>query len=332
MTTDERIGALDRLGQYMLSAEPAWLQAKEKAGRQNSWFTPGFIGTATDHIARRFLKRSVLEQWIRPYAFPAVQPQQKKVGIVMAGNIPLVGFHDWLAVFLSGHTAVIKPSSKDETLITHLLHQLNEWAPQAGALTQIAEMVKGCDAYIATGSNNSAGYFEYYFAKYPHIIRKNRTSAAVLTGTETGEELAALADDVHLYFGLGCRNVTKLYVPSGYDFVPLLRAFDKYKFLSNHHKYKNNYDYNLAIHILNKQQYMSNDAVLLVENSQLFSPVSQLHYSFYESREGLLKELKQNQDIQCIVAEGYVPFGQSQFPAVNDFADGADTLRFLAAL
>ena len=159
------------------------------------------------------------------------------------------------------------------------------WNEEVNDLISFSEMLKGCDAYIATGSNNSAGYFEYYFGKYPHIIRRNRTSVAILTGNETNEELEKLADDVYLYFGLGCRNVTKLYVPEGYDFIPLLTAFKKYNYLADHHKYKNNYDYNLAIHLLNKKFYMSNESLLLVEDASLFSPISQLNYEFYTDQE-----------------------------------------------
>ncbi|MEI9909839.1 MAG: hypothetical protein WDO71_09315 [Bacteroidota bacterium] len=208
------------------------------------------------------------------------EPASKTSGIVMAGNIPLVGFHDLLCVFIAGHKAIIKPSSKDDTLIRHLAAKLIEWEIEVSELIQFAEMLKNCEAYIATGSNNSAGYFEYYFKKYPHIIRRNRTSVAILTGHETHDELAKLADDVYCYFGLGCRNVTKIHVPKEYDFIPLLTAFKKYDYLAEHHKYKNNYDYNLAIHLLNKKMYMSNPSLLLIEEASPFSPISQLNYEF----------------------------------------------------
>jgi len=193
-------------------------------------------------------------------------------------------------------------------------------------------MLKGCDAYIATGSNNSARYFDYYFSKYPHIIRRNRSSVAILDGTETAIELERLADDVHLYFGLGCRNVTKLLVPAGYDFVPLLEAARKYARFADHNKYRNNYDYQLALLLLNSRFYMTNESLLLVESEAVFSPVSQLNYGFYTDRAALLPSLKNNPDIQCIVGKGFIPFGQAQSPALGDFADGVDTLRFLAGL
>ena len=195
-----------------------------------------------------------------------------------------------------------------------------------------SEMLIGCDAYIATGSNNSSGYFEYYFGKYPHIIRRNRTSAAILTGQETNEELDKLADDVYLYFGLGCRNVTKLYVPEGYDFIPLLTVFKKYNYLADNHKYKNNYDYNLAIHLLNKKFYMSNESFLLVEEASLFSPISQLNYEYYSDPESLINSLKQNKDLQAIAGKNFIPFGDTQKPSLNDYADGVDTMAFLLRL
>jgi hypothetical protein len=250
----------------------------------------------------------------------------------MAGNIPLVGFHDLLLVFISGHKAVLKPSSKDETLIKHLVEKMIEWNEEVREFVQFAEMLKGCDAYIATGSNNSSRYFEYYFRKYPHIIRHNRVSVAILTGNETNEELEKLADDVYQYFGLGCRNVTKIYVPEGYDFIPLLNTFKKYDHLADHNKYKNNYDYNLAILILNKKFYMTNGSVLLVEDAAFFSPVSQLNYEFYSNKNSLFSLLQSHPDIQCIVSREKTPFGQAQCPSVSDYADGVDTLEFLKNL
>jgi hypothetical protein len=250
----------------------------------------------------------------------------------MAGNIPLVGFHDFFCVFLTGHHAMIKPSSKDEALITHLVNKLIEWNDEVEQFITISGMIKNCDAYIATGSNNSSRYFEYYFGKYPSIIRKNRTSVAILTGYETHEELKKLSDDVYQYFGLGCRNVTKIFVPKNYDFVPLLNAFKKYDHLADHHKYKNNYDYNLAIHILNNKYYMTNDSIILIENGSPFSPISQLHYEYYSNENELREKLKKDQSIQCIVSKKDIGFGEAQCPNVNDYADGIDTMKFLMSL
>src|SRR5258705_4085874 len=245
----------------------------------------------------------------------------------MAGNIPLVGFHDLLCVFISGHKAMIKLSSKDKLLIKHLTEKLGEWDAEINDLIQFSEMLKGCDAYIATGSNNSSRYFDYYFGKYPHIIRRNRTSVAILAGEETNEDLEKLADDVFLYFGLGCRNVTKIYVPENYDFITLLDVFKKYDHLSDHHKYKNNYDYNLALHILNNKYYMTNGSVLLSENDSFFSPISQLNYEFYIENEKLKSLLTGHHDLQSITGSDFTQFGQSQYPGISDYADDINTLE-----
>jgi hypothetical protein len=207
-----------------------------------------------------------------------------------------------------------------------------EWNEAVKQLIFFADNLKSCDAYIATGSNNTARYFDYYFGKYPNIIRKNRTSVAVLDGTENMEELSLLADDIQLYFGLGCRNITKLYVPAGYDFIPLLDALKKYSYFTDLHKYKNNFDYHLALLIMNNKYYMSNESVILTENISPFSPVSQVHYEFFAAKGELQKSLEDNTDIQCIAGHGYMPFGRVQSPALTDYADGIDTMQFLATL
>jgi len=340
MNLQQRIDLLSRLGEYIQSDnyDPiaiGWQQAKEKASRENGWFIPEFIELSVRNIAMAFLQKEALIKWAAKYKLILRQAQDEKpktVGIVMAGNIPLVGFHDMLCVFITGHKAHIKASSKDEVLIKHLVNVMATWNEDIKDLIIFSEMLKGCDAYIATGSNNSAGYFEYYFAKYPHIIRRNRTSVAILTGDETNEDLDKLADDVYLYFGLGCRNVTKLYVPEGYDFIPLLNTFRKYNYLADHHKYKNNYDYNLAIHLLNKKFYMSNESLLLVEEGSLFSPISQLNYEFYTDQDRLIISLKQNENLQCIAGKDFIPFGETQKPSLYDYADGVDTMQFLTTL
>jgi hypothetical protein len=344
MNLQHRIDLLVRLGEYILSDDENWAAAKEKASYENGWFIPQFIDLALNNIARSFLKKDILTKWagsykLQPSPSTTALPAQansgfkpKTIGLVMAGNIPLVGFHDWLCIFISGHKALIKLSSKDKVLIKHLLEKLNEWDGETTTLSNFSEMLKGCDAYIATGSNNSSRYFEYYFKKYPHIIRKNRTSVAILTGKETNEELERLADDVYLYFGLGCRNVTKIYVPKGYDFIPLLEAFRKYNYMADHHKYKNNYDYNLALHLLNKTYYMTNTSILLIEDASFFSPISQLNYGFYADKKELPFLLSQEDNLQSIVGKDFIPFGQSQSPAITDYADGTDTLKFLSAL
>lgn len=332
MNLPYRIDLLARLGEYILNNGEAWVQAKEKASMENGWFTPAFIDKATRNIAEAFLQKDLLTQWVGQYQLPEQQKDPQLVGIIMAGNIPLVGFHDWLSVFITGNKALVKLSSRDQVLLKHLVEVMGDWDAEIRSQTAFAEMLKGCDAYIATGSNNSSRYFEYYFGKYPHIIRRNRSSVAILTGTETADELEKLADDIFLFFGMGCRNVTKLFVPRDYDFVPLITALKKYNYLADHHKYKNNYDYNLAIHILNNKYYMTNSSVLLIEDPAIFSPISQVNYEYYDDPTALSTQLAGNKDLQCITGHGFVPFGKAQQPCLTDYADGIDTLGFLSRL
>ena len=332
MNVQHRLDLLTRLGEYLLANDESWVEAKEKAFRHNGWFIPEFTDLACRNIAYTFLAKPALESWVKQYNIPDENPSPKRIGIVMAGNIPLVGFHDFLCAFISGHRQVIKSSSKDDVLIKHVVEQLTSWNNEVADMITFQEILKGCDAYIATGSNNSARYFEYYFSKYPHIIRRNRTSVAILTGNETMQDLEKLADDVYQYFGLGCRNVTKVYIPKDYDFLPLLEAFKKYTHLSDHHKYRNNYDYALAVLLLNKEYYMTNGSVILRQHTSVFSGISQLHYEFYTNEQEVYAGLKDNTDVQCVVGKNYVPFGQAQQPCLTDYADGVDTLQFLLAL
>lgn len=327
-----RIDLLVQLGKYIRNNETGWKEAKQKAALANAWFIPEFIDIAADNIAENFLGAESLKEVAGRYDIPETTSAPKTVGIVMAGNIPMVGFHDWLCVFLSGHHSLLKFSSKDNVLIKHLLGKMYEWEPAVRNNTGFAEILKGCDAFIATGSDNSARYFDYYFSRYPHIIRHNRTSVAILDGTEQPEELVSLADDTHQYFGLGCRNVTKLYVPRQYDFVPLLDAMKKYSHFFEHHKYTNNYDYQLAILLLNNQFYMTNGSVILAENTALFSPISQLYFEFYEDKNAVVSALSRNNSVQCIVGHGHTPFGQAQRPAWEEYADGVNTMAFLLTL
>lgn len=330
MKLQNRIELLQQLKKYLNENDAEWQATKEQATRMNGWFTPEFIDLAVKNIIEQFLDAGKLAAWIKHYHIDdTISP--KNVGIVMAGNIPLVGFHDFLCVFVSGHTQTIKLSSKDDVLLKHLVQKMCGWEKDTENHIHLAPMLKGCDAYIATGSNNSALYFDYYFSKYPSIIRRNRTSVAIITGNETTEELENLSDDIHHFFGLGCRNVTKIYVPEGYDFVPLLQSFHRYKYFADHNKYRNNYDYNLSLHIMNNRFYMTDETTLLVENEQLFSPISQLNYSFYTDVAAVINSLKDNNDVQCVVGKD-IPFGKAQVPALMDYADGVDTMQFLLTL
>jgi len=332
MNNTQKTAALLRLREYLTSNDEALQQVKVQASQVNGWFTPAFIDTAIQNICQYYLDETLLNNWLAAYPQPAGQ-LPKTVGITTAGNIPLVGFHDWLCGFVSGHHVKLKLSSKDTLLLQHLLQVMSSWYPETAQQTTISEMLKDCDAYIATGSNNSARYFEYYFSRFPHIIRRNRTSAALLTGSETAAELEALADDMMLYFGLGCRNVTKIFVPEGYDFTPLLQAHErKYAYLMEHHKYRNNYDYNLALFLLNSSPYLTNGSLLVQEHKSLFSAISVLHYSYYEDAATLATSLLANPDLQCLVGRDFTPFGLAQQPSLTDYADGVDTLAFLRSL
>ena len=330
MDLQNRIRILAELGEFMLSEDISWKDAKTSAFQQNAWFIPDFIDLSISQIVDRFLQKDLLEKWVSDYQIPDREETPKKIGLVMAGNIPLVGFHDFLCCFINGHDPVIKLSSRDSSLFPVMLEFLNKKNPAADQIT-VSSMLKGMDAYIATGSNNSARYFDYYFGKYPSLIRRNRTSIALLEGDETTEELEKLADDVFLYFGLGCRNVTQIRVPENYDFVPLLGAFRKYQWMADHHKYKNNYDYRLSLAILNKLQYMSNDCLLMLENDSPFSPIAVLHYTYYKDIKNSIP-METDENLQCVIGRQFIPLGKSQRPGLSDYADGRDTMKFLRSL
>lgn len=328
MDLQARIELLGQLRNYLTDHSAEWEAVKEQAHWHNPWFTPEFIDHAVQQICTYYLDESLLKQWIEHYHIDDnIQP--KTVGIIMAGNIPLVGFHDFLCVFICGHYQKIKLSGKDEKLFPHLLKKLTEWNPEMEKYAQIQVQLKNCDAYIATGSNNTSRYFEYYFSKYPHIIRKNKTSAAILTGQETESELHQLAHDVHLYFGRGCRNVTHLYVPENYPFETLLNAFKHYDWMANNQRYKNNYDYQLAILLLNGQYYMSNGNIILVEQQDGVPPISMVYYSYYPKDH----PAQLNDELyQCVTGYQAQPFGSGQQPTLYQYADNVDTMQFLLSL
>jgi hypothetical protein len=335
MNLQERIEILVHTGEILsgsdYSTTDEWQSALETAYQKNNWFTPLFLNKACQHISNSYLKKEKLAEMSGHY-FLDEPASVKTVGIVMAGNIPLVGFHDFLCVFLSGHKQRCKLSSKDNILFSTLIKLLGKKFPQVHEYVRIEERLNDCDAYIATGSDNSARYFEYYFGRYPSIIRKNRTSVAVLTGQETKEELTSLADDLFMYFGLGCRNVTQIHIPKDFQFEPLLESMSNYKWCYDHHKYRNNYDYQLAIYIMNGLKYMTNDCIVLTENDSPFSPIGTLHYSYYDDLSARIATLKMNESIQAVVGHGGIPFGKAQSPGLMDYADGVDTMAFLLTL
>jgi hypothetical protein len=330
MNLHKRIEVLCFLGEYLKDDTASYQELSYRAFMENKWFTPEYIFQSGKMIAEQMLNKEGISAFAAAYGVEEGL-KNKTIGLVMAGNIPYVGFHDLLCIFLSGFRVRIKPSSKDSFMIKNLIAVAASAFPGFDDLVVLDEMLKGCDGYIATGSDNSARYFEHYFSKYPHIIRKNRTSIAVLDGDESQEELDALADDIQLYFGLGCRNVTQVLVPAEYDFVPLLSALRKYDHYRDHEKYRNNFDYQLTIAIMNNRFYMSNDSIVLLENESPFSPISQLHYQYYTDKSAAIAALDSNK-IQCIVGKGFIPFGDAQKPGLSDFPDGTDTMKFLASI
>jgi hypothetical protein len=330
MNLQARIEGFVTLGQQLSDTNNTQLiEAKSAAYQQNAWFLPEFIDQAIQQIRKQFLQQKALEEWTAAYPSLSDNPTHIKVGIVMAGNIPLVGFHDLLSTLIAGHTAVVKRSSKDQVLMDFIIASLIEINPAFETQILVQEQLKNCDAYIATGGNTAGNYFEYYFGKFPHIIRKNKTSIAILDGTETLAELAFLADDCMLYYGMGCRNVTQIWVPEGYDFIPFLNALKKYNYLQDQHKYKHNYDYQLALLMMRKQLYMDSGGVLMSENPSPFAAISQIHYQQYPL--GSIPTFNLD-EIQCVVGKNQLPFGSLQKPDLAQYADGVDSLAFLSGL
>jgi hypothetical protein len=340
MKLQERLALLVKLGAYLQEDTKARELAIAQTERNNRWLTKENSLTALQSFATAFLNTEHLEAWVKSYPTLAANRNPKKIGLVLAGNIPGVGFHDVLTTFVAGHQAMIKYSEKDQYLIPYMIDFMLQEDPRSAAYFMTVLRLKDFDAVIATGSNNSAMYFEQYFSKYPNIIRKNRNSIAILDGTETEEDLLALGADVFAYFGLGCRSVAKLYVPKAYNFSPFLGLMDiHYKELMNHNKYNNNYDYNRSIYLLNNVPHLANDCLMLLEHESLLSRISSVHFEYYDHAEDLQEKLEGTaEEIQCIATKMNLPksntvaLGQAQHPALNDYADGIDTLQFLIEL
>jgi Acyl-CoA reductase (LuxC). len=344
---NQRIRAFVELGKYLTNfCEKCYanddsidLEFKEivlRAEHENGWFTQENILYSLREWGQ-LLNQENIESWLSHYNLNLVDTP-KTIGIIMAGNIPLVGFHDFLCVILSGHRVLAKLSSNDKRLLPHLVKFLVGQDPSLQERIAFVDgKMEGFEAVIATGSNNTGRYFEYYFGQKPHIIRKNRNSVAILTGKETHEELVALGEDIFRYYGLGCRNVSKIYIPQGYDFEPFFKAMYNYGDIIHQHKYANNYDYNKAVYLMSDFKILDNEFLVLKEESSLSSPISILFYSYYGSEENLQKELERlNDQIQCVVSNqnkaGHVGFGQTQKPQFDDYADGIDTMEFLLQL
>lgn len=313
-------------------------EAITKAFHLNGWFTEENVRHAMSSIGDS-LTRGKLEQWLGNYKIDE-NKEPKQVGLVMAGNVPMVGFHDMLCVLLSGNISVGKLSSDDRLLLPRIAEVLIDIEPGFKDRLLFTEGIfKDIDAVIATGSNNTARYFEHYFGKYPHIIRKNRNSVAVLDGNETEEELYALGKDIFQYFGLGCRNVSKIFIPESFDLDRLFGAILPYSDVVNNKKYGNNYDYNKTLYLLKGgENLLENGFLLLKEDMGLSSPVATLFYERYSDEEGLKERLRADlPNIQCIVSRldlgpGTVAFGKAQSPELWDYADRVDTMKFLLSL
>lgn len=310
-----------------------FLQQLKLAEQHNGWFTQENLRFSLEQWSKALTTEN-LTKWLSKYSFKE-QINPKKVAIVMAGNIPLVGFHDFLSVLISGHHVLVKQSSNDKQLLPIIAAYLQRAAPFfKGRISFTEDKLDGFDAVIATGSNNTARYFEYYFKSKPSIVRKNRNSVAVLTGKETQEQLEALGADIFTYYGLGCRSVSKLFVPKDYNFDAFFKAIYKHKDIINLKKYENNYDYNKAVYLMSQFQMLENGFFMIKEDTSYASPIATAFYEYYTDVHKLKEKLTKDRElIQCIVANGLledeIAFGQTQQPTLNDYADGVDTVDFL---
>jgi len=312
--------------------------AIDLAGLHNRWFTLENMMFSISSIAKSIEKQSI-ENWIGNYNFQQINDHPQKIGVVMAGNLPLVGFHDFFYVLMSGNPIIAKLSSDDKYLLPAIADQLIAFEPEfADFITFTENKLENFDAVIATGSNNTARYFEYYFGKYPHIIRKNRNGIAVLTGNETLDETEALCNDITRYFGMGCRNVSKLFVPKDYNFNDLLYSLAKHNNILDTTKYYNNYEYFKSIYLINLLPFYDNGSTILKEENLIASPISVIYYEFYNDIETINQFIINNSDqIQCVVSndtsvKGSIPFGNAQSPSLMDYADGVDVMKFLQEL
>lgn len=335
MNVQERIEVFSQLGQKLKNLSPDdFNRLAESAYLQNPWFTTPHTTSAISGIIP-WLQKETLDEWCSRYTFNNVS---KKVGAVMAGNIPLAGFHDFLCVLISGHQLMMKPSSNDAILLKKIISLLNEISPVLASRAVQTERMNEAEALIATGNDNTAAHFDFYFKNIPRLIRKNRSSAAVIMGEEPREEWRLLGIDIFTYFGLGCRNVSKLFIPEKHNIKKSAEAWSDFAAMIHHHKYANNYDYQRAILLLNNIPFHDNGYVLLIESPQLASPVSTLHYETYSSMDHLNEKIESHKGrLQCLVsAKGWypksVPFGRAQYPQIDDYADGVDTMKFLTSL
>ncbi len=346
LTFEQRKAAFVDLGQHIKDLiQQNSLKASKNSSKfedilrlaqaENQWFTEENIIYALKQWSV-ILERKNIDVWLKNYDLD-IKTTPKKVGVIMAGNIPLVGFHDFLSTLITGHDIIIKISSNDKHLLPYLTRQLIKIEPKFETKISFEDhTLKNYDAIIATGSNNTARYFEYYFRHKPHIIRKNRNGIAVLTGKEQFEDFEGLGEDIFRFFGLGCRNVSKLFIPKNFDFDLFFKGISKFKPYIYHNKYANNYDYNKAVYLMSDIKFLDNEFLILKEDKQISSPIGVVNYEFYNDDNYLKNALKQHKDeIQCVIGHHpfcEFPFGQAQQPDLNDYADGIDTIQFLQNL
>jgi hypothetical protein len=334
---DKIINTFSALGEILSHPDEELSTLINDQSHYNAWFTPANVEKAVLAIGK-MLNRNDLSAWLNTYPLNGHEP--KKVGLILAGNIPLVGFHDILCVLASGNYALIKLSSQDNKLIKYVLQKLVEMDNSYADKFSFIERLENFDAVIATGSNNTSRYFDYYFGKVPNIIRRNRNSIAVLTGNETAGQLHELGHDIFDYYGLGCRNVSKLLVPEGYSFNFFFESIQSYELIIHHHKYNNNYDYNKSIYLVNSDKHLDNGFLLLKKDEKLTSPLAVLYYDTYSNLESVQETInRETENIQCVVSGAkldiknqLVSFGESQQPKLWDYADGVDTMDFLSNL
>jgi hypothetical protein len=348
MDLQQRINAFVKLGDFLGQFSTEGIQKKDHipyndlffdgfihqmklAQEDNGWFKKENILFALNGWSNQLTNNNI-NQWLEKYNFNIKSP--KTIAIIMAGNIPLVGFHDFLSVLISGHHVLVKQSSNDKHLLPFLAKYLEYIEPEFKGRIQFTEAkLEHFDAVIATGSNNTARYFEYYFKDKPSIIRKNRNSVAILTGNETEHELKALSEDIFRYYGLGCRNVSKLFVPSNYDFDAFFKAMYDWHPIIHETKYANNYDYNKAVYLMSEFEMLENGFLMLKEDESFSSPIATVFYERYDSKDTLKETIKEkSEQIQCMVSNGFaddeIKFGQTQLPNLWDYADGIDTISF----
>ena len=354
MQLQERIDAFVKLGDFIRQFSKENIENNNKvehnalfydgfnhqlklAHLNNGWFSMQNLKYALQNWANA-LTLNNLNEWLEPYKLASENKNKKTVAVIMAGNIPLVGFHDVLSVLITGHNIVIKQSSNDKQLLPYLVKYLEHVQPKfKGSIAFTNQTISNFDAVIATGSNNTARYFEYYFKDKPSIIRKNRNSVAVLSGNESLNDLKNLSEDIFRYFGLGCRNVSKLFVPKHYDFKAFFEAIYHWHPIIEYAKYANNYDYNKAVYLMSEFDMLENGFFMIKEDIGYGSPIATAFYEYYETKNALKEKLMIDQEhIQCIVSKGFldteIPFGHTQTPQLSDYADRVDSVKFLLSI